>query len=100
MVALFCYCCSQSVYRPTVADVESGKKHYADLTMEQLNSGFNLYSNKCGSCHTLFKPQDITQEKWAKVLPDMKIEARLSDKEYDLISRYVKSKRNSYPEVN
>jgi len=100
LIAVFLYCCSPSVYKPTVADVENGKKHYEDLTMEQLNSGFHLYSNKCGSCHTLYKPQEISTTRWTKVLPDMKIEAKLNDKEYELISRYVKSKRNSYPEVN
>jgi hypothetical protein len=100
LVACFYICCSPSVYKPTAADVESGKKQYTDLTLEQLNSGFHLYSDKCGSCHTLYKPQDISEERWTKVLPDMKIEAHLTDKEYDLISRYVKSKRNSYNAVN
>lgn len=100
VVAVFCFCCSPSVYKPTVADVESGKKNYSDLTIEQLNSGFHLYTNKCGSCHTLYKPQEITKDRWAKILPDMKIEAHLSDKEYELITRYIKSKRESYLEVN
>jgi hypothetical protein len=100
LVAFFCYSCSPSVYKPTVADVTNGKKHYNDLTLEQLTSGFNLYSNKCGSCHMLYKPQEITEDRWAKVLPDMKVEALLNDKEYELISRYIKSKRASYPALN
>jgi hypothetical protein len=100
LIVVFYVCCSPSVYKPTAADMENGKKQYADLTIEQLNSGFHLYSDKCGSCHTLYKPQNISSEKWLKVLPDMKVEAHLTDKEYELISRYVKSKRDSYPDVN
>jgi hypothetical protein len=100
LIAIFCFCCSPSVYKPTVTDVSNGKKHYADLTLAQLTSGFHLYANKCGSCHVLYKPQDISEDKWAKVLPDMKIEARLNDREYELITRYVKSKRESYPNLN
>lgn len=100
IISFFCYCCSPSVYKPTMANVESGKKHYNDLTIDQLTEGFHLYSNKCGSCHMLYKPQDINEDRWAKVLPDMKVEAKLSNKEYELISRYVISKRSSYPELN
>lgn len=78
-----------------MADFENGKKKYVSLTAAELDSGFHLYANKCGSCHTLFKPQEITEERWAKVLPDMKVEAKLSDKEYDLICKYVNSKNSS-----
>lgn len=100
LAAAILYSCSPTIYKPTLTDVESGKKHYADLTMEQLNSGFNLYSDKCGSCHKLYKPQEISSQRWTKVLPDMKIEAKLTEKEFELISKYVKSKRTSYPETN
>lgn len=100
LIPLFYICCSPSIYKPTVADVENGKKQYADLTMEQLNSGFSLFSDKCSSCHKLYKPQSISEEKWTKVLPDMKKEAKLNDIEYDLISRYIKAKRYSYPLAN
>jgi hypothetical protein len=88
-------CCSPSLYKPTLADVECGKKEYPDLTIGQMNQGMELYSNKCGSCHTLYKPKEVSRAKWDKILPEMKLEAKLSDKEYELISRYVKAKNAS-----
>lgn len=90
--AIFYCCCSPSVYKPTELDVKNGRQHFSDLSLVQLNKGFSLYKGKCGSCHQLFKPLEITKDRWAKVLPDMKVEAKLSDEEYELICRYVKSK--------
>jgi len=92
ILALICAGCSPNVFKPTIADVDSGKIHYTDLTLAQLDQGFNLYANKCGACHTLYKPKNISKERWAQVLPDMKTEAKLSDSEYDLICRYLKAK--------
>lgn len=87
--------CAPSVYKPTVADVECGKKQYADLSLEQLQAGMDLYSVKCGSCHTLYRPQDISRERWDRVLPDMKQEAKLTEEEYQQISRYILVKNSS-----
>lgn len=72
--------------------MEAGKKTYPDLTMEQLTRGVRLYGDKCGSCHSLYKPKEITPARWAEMLPEMKQKAMLTDKEYELITRYLKSK--------
>lgn len=92
VLSLICIGCSPTIFKPTLADVESGKSYYSNLTLEQLNQGYLLYSNKCGSCHSLYKPKKISKERWARALPDMKIEAKLSNEQYDLISRYLKAK--------
>jgi len=92
MIATLSVCCSPSLYKPTAVDVEAGKKLYADLTMEQLNKGLRLYADKCGSCHALYKPREITPARWKEMLPEMKTKAQLTDKEYDLITRYLKCK--------
>ena len=91
-IILSTVCCSPSIYKPTEADVFAGKKQYPDLTMEQLNKGLALYGDKCGSCHALYKPKEITEKRWAETLPEMKEKARLTDKEYVLITQYLMSK--------
>ncbi len=91
-IAAFSVCCSPSLYKPTTVDLDAGKKLYTDLTIEQLNKGLQLYADKCGSCHALYKPREITPARWTEMLPEMKTKAQLTDKEYDLITRYLKSK--------
>ena len=92
IIALVIIGCGPSVFKPVLSDVESGRHTYADLSLEQLNKGYVLYADKCGSCHLLFKPKNISNERWEEMLPKMKIEAKLTDLEFDLIKRYLKAK--------
>ena len=86
------FCCTNALYKPTLADVEEGKKVFPDLTIEQLNKAVVLYGNRCGSCHKLYVPSNVTSAKWAEMLPKMQVRAKLNDTEFDLIKKYVKSK--------
>ena len=86
-------CCSPVVLSPTADDAERGKARYNDITMEQLNKGYDLFLAKCGGCHTLYKPYDYSEEKWREVLPDMCRRAKLDQAQSDLITKYVLTKR-------
>jgi hypothetical protein len=88
-VAVILMGCGPSVFTPLEKDVENGKKKYPDLTMAQMHEGFTLFSDKCSSCHRLFKPKELSLFEWDKALPEMKMKAKLNDKEYDLICRYI-----------
>jgi mono/diheme cytochrome c family protein len=94
-IFLFIVCCSPVLLSPTAEDEARAKAKYNDITLDQLNKGYNIYLNKCGGCHTLFKPQDYDEAKWLKVLPDMCQRAKLTREQTDLVTKYVLTKRES-----
>jgi hypothetical protein len=91
-VAISLACCSPLLFRPTQQDVDMASKKWAGTTQEQLDHGYSLYIAKCGGCHYLHKPAEYTEERWMKIMPDMKTEAKLDSAQYDLIVRYVVTK--------
>jgi len=52
-------------------------------------SGYELYKNKCGACHYLYKPDRYSVDQWNMLLPDMKKEAKLTGDEYVKIKTYL-----------
>jgi mono/diheme cytochrome c family protein len=58
-----------------------------------LRHGYELYINKCGSCHTLYRPTKFREEKWMKEVPNMGDSAHLTNAETETILRYVLTRR-------
>lgn len=52
--------------------------------------GSELYSEKCGGCHRLYKKNEYSKTEWMQILQIMKIKARLTEKEYLIIEQYLK----------
>ena len=82
--------CSQSLYVPSSAS-ETDEHMLTELTL-----GRKLYIKNCGSCHNLFPPQKYSVEHWTKEMPQMKLEAKITDEQAGLILKYVTGNR---PEV-
>jgi hypothetical protein len=82
------YCSSYS-YLPTTADVYNAKIQWPEIDSSLLYKGYHLYKNKCGSCHFLYKPENYSLSKWDSILSKMKLEAKITDEQLDLIKKYV-----------
>ena len=76
--------CTSALYFPT--ETEALKSH---SSVSELTEGRALYINNCGSCHTLYLPQHLTKEEWAKDVKRMQPKAKISDQETELILKYV-----------
>jgi mono/diheme cytochrome c family protein len=89
---IFC-CCSPSILLPTTADTAAANKRWAEADSVSLYHGYQLYVNKCGSCHTLHRPSKFTEDKWKKEVPEMGAKAHLTPAECEMILRYVLTRR-------
>lgn len=81
--------CSSQFYIPTSGQISYAQRTWPDVDSTYLFNGYDLYKNKCGSCHYLYKPDRYTPEQWNHLLPEMKKEAKLTDEEYNYIKKYV-----------
>ena len=93
VAALFLCCCSPSFLMPTTADVSSASKRWAETDSASLHQGYQLYVNKCGACHALYRPSKFTEEKWIKEVPDMSVRAHITPAESEMILHYVLTRR-------
>lgn len=94
-ISIFLICCAPAIIKPTMEDVDVAKKKWNDVSLDQLDKGYSLYVSKCGSCHFLYKPSRFPESKWLEMFPKMKIKAKITDEQIDLIMKYVITKRNS-----
>ena len=76
--------CAPSLYQPSVElAVKTG--HFLD----ELQQGRQLYVDRCGSCHQLHLPKEFSETIWRNNLDSMKIKAKITDREKQLILDYL-----------
>lgn len=51
--------------------------------------GQKIYTEKCGSCHKLFKPEKFSEAKWKHEVPEMAKLAKISTEDENLVLTYV-----------
>ena len=51
--------------------------------------GVVLYEKKCGGCHRLYAPAEISPAKWEVRLPEMAKRAKLTPGETEVIRKYI-----------
>lgn len=74
---------------PTTTDVDRARTDFPDVTLEDLEKGRELYLAKCGACHRLKEPTELTASAWPRAVENMADEAHLGDDERDAIVRYL-----------
>ena len=79
------FACSQNLYVPSTENVETSSN------IEALAQGRKLYIANCGSCHNLYKPEKFTVQHWTEKMPEMKVNAKISDENAELILNYLTS---------
>lgn len=87
--------CTTSYFAVSDNDFITAQRKFPGISVDDLNTGKQLYINKCGSCHRLYKPDQFSTEKWLEKMPDMEIEAKLTNKESELIKQYLITKCES-----
>src|SRR5438045_1560382 len=87
------YCCTPKLAPTssgfTEADVTRGKTFWSECNMEKLTAARTLYTNKCGTCHSLKSPDSRSEEAWRKIVPPMAQKAKLTQEEQDMVLAYV-----------
>lgn len=72
-----------SLYTPTEADATT------TATLADLQQGRTLYINNCGSCHSLYSPDDYNSTQWKSIITSMGPKTGLSASNILLVSKYV-----------
>ena len=85
---------------PVENDVNFAKQNWRDASLTQLSEGYNLYKNKCGSCHYLYRPNKFSEEKWKQKIPEMGKKAKLDSTQVQLITRYILTAKATNSFVN
>lgn len=72
----------------------------ASLTPKETVAGKKLYTEKCGRCHKFYKIERYPEPAWNMWLNQMMAKTKLTQKEADLLVRYLQSLRASHDEHN
>ncbi len=70
----------------------------AGLTPKEVAAGRKLYAEKCGRCHKSFKIEKYPEPAWNMWMNQMTSKTKLTQKEADLLTRYLQSVRASHAE--
>lgn len=89
--ALLAACGSSAIPQPTAADVQRGRANFPDLTLDELGQGRGLYVSRCGSCHALKRPAELSAARWQEEVAEMREKngVKLTDAEAQAIVRYL-----------
>jgi len=88
--------CSVPLLVPTENDASRAQIKWNDENLAALQHGHQLYINKCGKCHYLYRPNKLSDEQWQNKLDKMSLKAKLTIEEKELILRYLITMRDSY----
>lgn len=69
------------------------KDSWSDCTLEQLQSGKNIYATKCTACHGMKSISNRSEEEWKGAITSMAPKAQLSPDETLNLTRYLLSAR-------
>jgi hypothetical protein len=97
LVVAVAACGASAMPEPTAVDASRGRAHFPDLTLSELSHGRSLYLSRCGSCHALKRPAELTAERWQAEVEDMRAKngVKLSEADARAIVRYLAVASNS-----
>lgn len=76
--------CGQSLYTPTIVDSQT-----TGISADTLTLGRRLYVDNCASCHSLYKPEQLTKKEWIYIMPIMQKKANCKDEQTSIIMKYL-----------
>ncbi len=80
----FLWSCASLLYMPSSPDAAQ---------QERLLAGRKLYVNHCGGCHNLHLPKEYDAEGWNNQLDEMKVKAKITEADKQLILEYLTSEK-------
>jgi len=81
--------CAGTVPQPSPRHAEAAAKQWPGTTLQDLVRGRELYVSHCSSCHSLYSPTEYPAEHWRKIVPEMKVRAKIGEDEVLNIARYL-----------
>jgi len=94
IVILGLFSCISALYIPTEKDALT-----QNTSLEKLQEGRALYTNKCASCHNLHLPAGYTTSEWEHIITKMQKRAKIDDKQKELISQYLQTDAKKDPKL-
>lgn len=82
-------CTQAALPVPTDTDVTRAASMWPDVSLRALEDGRRLYLGRCGSCHRPYHPADHTADEWSREIAEMRVRARLDDRETELVRGYL-----------
>jgi hypothetical protein len=86
-IVVLIYKCSTALFIPT--SVEAQK---SGISLDTLLMGREMYIKNCGSCHSLFLPEQYTKSEWRIHIDSMQLRSDINDKQKEVILKYLESK--------
>lgn len=77
--------CSPKTTQTSTGKVEPVSKTLSASALE----GQKIYTENCGSCHKLFKPEKFSESTWRHEVPKMAKLAKISTEQENLVLTYV-----------
>jgi mono/diheme cytochrome c family protein len=74
---------TSALYVPASSDAT------ANATLVELQQGRTLYINNCGSCHSLYSPDDYSKGSWTGILSTMAPKTSMNASQVTLVTKYV-----------
>lgn len=87
VLAVVCGCAApapRGVVEPTQAMAEKAR-----VPVATLQRGHSVYIRKCGECHELMMPADVSKADWHVVVPGMAWNAGISRADEDAVLQYI-----------
>ena len=89
---------ANGIHPPGDAELSAIKPQFSDVTLDQLNTGYTVYTTgACLNCHgtkSIYK-RDVSQ--WKGIIDDMAEKARISDAQKDAVYKYVLAIKATQP---
>lgn len=77
-------------YVPGDAELAAIQTQYKEVTMEQLQSGYELYNQgACINCHSAKDIQRFETAEWKEIIDDMAKKAKITPVQKDEVYKYV-----------
>jgi hypothetical protein len=74
---------TSALYMPSAGDAT------ANASLQELQQGRVIYIDNCGSCHSLYTPDDFSASQWPGIMNSMAPKAGLSSADKALALKYV-----------
>jgi mono/diheme cytochrome c family protein len=81
--------CAPALRYPAPTDLAVAQARFPSATLAELEEGRGIYVSHCGSCHALRLPEERPPEAWESILGPMGKEAKLDERERELVRRFV-----------
>ncbi len=89
---------ADGINAPGNAELFTIQSQYKDVTMAQLNEGYELYTKTaCVGCHNAKSIYKRPLDSWKDIVDNMAIRAGISDAQKDAVYKYVLSIKATQP---